>query len=92
MACSFCACLFIGFLLYIKNLFQNLRHVDRSLVLFITAPTVNAAIFSTVDNDAVVFRVCSRIYGKYFHVCKLGFVKAVDVKWCIEKQGRYYGG
>ena len=79
-------------LLYVKNLFQNLRYVDRSLVRFITAPTVNAAILSTVDNDAIAFRIRFRVDGKNLHVRYVCFVKAVDVKGLIEKQGRYHDG
>ena len=76
----------------IKNLFQNLRNVNRSLVRFITSLAVNTAVFSTVDNNAVAFYVRLRIYCKNLYVFKRYIFNKTNVKGLIEEQGRYYNG
>ena len=66
--------------------------MDWSFVFRITAATVDTAIFSTVDNYAVAFRVSFCVNRKDFHVRKIGLSEKVNVKWLIKEQGRNHDG
>ena len=66
--------------------------MDWSFVFCVTSATVDTAIFSTVDNYAVAFRVSFCVNRKDFHVRKIGSSENANVKWLIKKQRRNHDG